>query len=312
MFGDEGFRLKKRMSEQNKASLLRRARAKFLSINLSIRLVERNPASFLVGSYRASTYCTQTLLQSGREISSTYCKNRWCAVCNRIRTARLINGYIQPLKALQDPQFVTLTKQTVSADFLPMSIELMNKTWRTILNSREGRKRGLRGVRKIECTVRPNGQYHYHFHVIIDGAENAKWLINEWIKHLGKLVSHKAQDMRPADEGSLKELFKYFTKLTTPDKKLYDLQRMDVIFRALRGKRTYQPFGGIAIVSEEIEGIRTEELDFLSEQEQVWNWHVNDWINDAGEALTGYQPNEAFRQLFDDVDRNIIDQDTNT
>lgn len=299
----KGLGLYTKMLEQNKASLLRRARAKFLSSNLSTRLAKENPDSSLVGSYRASTCCSDVLLQKGREITATYCKNRWCAVCNRIRTARLINGYITPLQALRDAQFVTLTKQTVPAELLPLSIELMGKTWRTILNSREGRRRGLRGVRKAECTIRPGGHYHYHFHAIVEGRENAEWLVSEWLRRLGKLATAKGQDIRPADEGSLKELFKYFTKLTTPDKKLYDLRRMDVIFRALRSKRTYQPFGGIAAISEEIEDVQTEELDFLAEQEQVWNWYVNDWINHAGECLTGYQPTEKFRQLFDPADR---------
>lgn len=242
-------------------------------------------------------------MQSGQEITATYCKNRWCAVCNRIRMARLIKGYMEPLAALKDPQFVTLTKQTVSADMLSLSIALMGKTWRTIINSREGRKRGLKGVRKAECTIRPGGQYHYHFHAVVEGLDNAKWLVSEWLKRLGTLASHKAQDIRPADEGSLKELFKYFTKLTTPDKKLYDLRRMDVIFRALRSKRTYQPFGGIVAVSEEIEDVQTEEIESLEKQEQVWQWYVNDWINDFGKCLTGYQPNEKFSQIFETFDR---------
>lgn len=288
------------MTEQNKASLLKRARAKFLSYSLSNRLLASNPDSHLTRSYERSTYCTSVLLQTGQELTATYCKNRWCAVCNRIRTATLINGYEPALKQLESAYFVTLTKQTVTASNLPKSIEFMAQAWRRIVNSREGRRCKIKGVRKAECTVRPDGQYHYHFHVIVDGLVNAEWLVSEWLKAMGGLADRRAQDVRRADEKSFKELFKYFTKLIAKDKnELIDYKRMDVIFNALRSKRVYQPFGGVRPVSEEIEEIQTETYDFLESYEQAWNWDVNDWLNDAGDRLTGYQPNERFIALFE-------------
>lgn len=295
-----GFGSSTKMMEQSNASLLKRARAKYLSDNLSRRLLETNPHSALSHSYKASTFCTSVLLQSGKKLTATYCKNRWCAVCNRIRTAKLINGYEPTIRVLASPYFVTLTKKTVCRADLKLSIDFMAETWRKILTGREGRKRKVKGVRKAECTIRPNGHYHYHFHVVIEGLSNAQWLVEKWLKEMGDHADSKAQDIRIADEKSLKELFKYFTKLTVKDKgNLIDFRRMDVIFNALRGKRVYQPFGTVRPVSEEIDKVHSQTYDRLEECERVWNWHVNDWLNEFGECLTGYEPTEKFKALFE-------------
>lgn len=127
---------------------------------------------------------------------------------------------------------------------------------------------------------------------------------------MGSLSSWKAQDVRPADDKSLKELFKYFTKLTVTtkdkegkilDKSLIDPKRMDVIFRALRGRRVYQPFGGIRVLDEEIDTVQVQKYDFLEEgKTQVWRWKANDWMNDVGECLTGYQPSKKFAEFLDE------------
>ena len=108
----------------------------------------------------------------------------------------------------------------------------------------------------LECTTRPDGLYHYHFHIIIEGKKNAEYLIKSWLE-LNPDSDRKGQDMRPANCSSMIELFKYFTKLLAKDKsgnrRMMDYKRLDVIFRALSGKRIYQPFGGLTMISEDIE-----------------------------------------------------------
>lgn len=289
---------------KDKQVLLSRARSKYLSYGLSVNLKQNNPDSPLNKSYFGSMLCSGVMRQEGQKLITTYCKQRWCAVCNRIRTAKAISGYLPVVRCLDDLHFVTLTKKTVKATDLKESIELMNKTWRQITN-RAIRKRTLfQGVRKAECTIRPNDLYHYHFHVIVSGKQNADWLVKNWLKRLGSLADSKAQDCRKADEQSLKEIFKYFTKLTANSKqgerKLYDYSRMDVIFQAMRNRRVFQPFGGLRILSEEIEDINGQDFECLEEAEQVWKWHSEDWINDCGECLTGYRPTDKFKALFED------------
>jgi hypothetical protein len=205
------------------------------------------------------------------------------------------------LGAFKDPYFVTLTKETVKEEDLKGSMALMSKAWREIMLTRENRaKRKVKGVRKAECTIRPNGFYHYHFHVIIEGKENASWLISEWLKRCPGSDA-KAQDSRIADSNSLKELFKYFTKLTKKNGSsvvLIEYSRMDIIFRAMYQKRVFQPFGGVKLQSEEIDDISSQDYDFLENCEKIWKWSTDDWIDEWGECLTGYKPSEKFKKIF--------------
>ena len=288
------------MLDQSTESLFKRARAKYLSDALVIQLLDHNPHSFLGSSYSRTRGCNEVLAQNGQRLTATYCKNRWCATCNRIRMAKLINGYEPVLTSFKSPYFVTLTKQTVEAVGLADSIKLMNATWRTIVNDRYGRKQKIKGVRKAECTIRPNDKYHYHFHVIVEGKENAEWLVNRWLAVMGDLAKPDAQDIRVADRGSLKELFKYFTKLTAKGAgSLIDYKRMDVIFTALRGKRVYQPFGGVKPISEEIDDVQSVDYDFLENAQQLWCWDVDDWINDVEDRLTGHHPSDRLKAYFE-------------
>jgi hypothetical protein len=286
----------------DKSTLLKRARAKYLSSQLSIKLLSHNPESSICKSYRNTFYCADKLLQVGKELTTQYCKNRWCAVCNRIRTGKLINGYFPQLRQLKEPYFLTLTKPTVSEFDLQKSMDKMGEVWRKIMVSKENQnRRKVKGLRKSECTIRPDGHYHFHFHVLIDGKDNAEWVVSEWIKRM-EGATRQAQDIRPANEQSLKELFKYFTKLTTKidDKReLIEYTRMDVIFRAMYGKRVFQPFGGLKMFSEEIEDLTADEYDFLEDCQKTWKWHANDWIDEFGECLTGYSPNEQIKVYFE-------------
>lgn len=289
---------------KDKDTLVKRARAKYLSSQLAYKLEQVNRTSPLSYSYKSTRFCTSVMRQEGQKLTATYCKQRWCAVCNRIRTAKSINGYLPVLRSLDNLYFVTLTKKTVRADDLKESIDLMNQTWRKITDRARSTKRQLfQGIRKAECTIRPGDLYHYHFHVIVSGKNNAEWLVTNWLKRLKGLADAKAQDYRPADERSLKEVFKYFTKLTTSTKdgqrSLYNYSRMDVIFQAMRGRRVFQTFGGLRVISEEIEDINGQDFECLEEAEQLWRWHSEDWINEVGECLTGYRASDGFKKLFD-------------
>ena len=295
---------------KDNGTLLKRARAKYLSAQLARKLGQLNRESPLSYSYKSSLFCSSVIRQEGQKLVATYCKQRWCAVCNRIRTAKAISGYLPVLRDLSDLYFVTLTKNTVNADELKGSIELMNKTWRKITDRARRTRSRFEGVRKAECTIRPGGLYHYHFHVIVSGSENAQWLVSEWLKRMKSDARLSGQDVRQADERSLKELFKYFTKLTAGKKdvedevavrKLYEYSRMDVIFQAMRGRRVFQPFGGLRVVSEEIEDVNGQDFECLEEAEQVWQWHSEDWINEAGECLTGYRASDGFKRLFSET-----------
>lgn len=277
---------------KDKGILLNRARKKYISYGLSSRLYFDNNSSPLNPSYFGSMLCCDVLRQEGKKLETSYCNQRWCLNCNRIRTARLITGYLSQIQSFKSPYFVTLTKRTVKGCDLPASIEQMAVTWRKITDMARKTRNEFKGVRKAECTIRPDDMYHYHFHLVIDGKKNAEWLIHAWIQRMGDDAQAQAQDMRVANDNSLKELFKYFTKLTTKNiegkKVMFDTVRMDVIFQAMRGKRVFQPFGGLKIITEEIEDIIGEEYEHLEDECCNWKWYKEDWINELGECLTGY------------------------
>ena len=129
------------------------------------------------------------------------------------------------------------------------------------------------GLRKLECTYNPTrNDYHPHYHLIIKGKRNAEDFLNEWLSRVPK-TSYKAQDLRPADNKSSKELFKYFTKVVTTvkdkkgevkDRKIY-ADAMDVIFNDIKGKRTFQNFGFKApkVISEDLDTEQDIELSLI-------------------------------------------------
>lgn len=277
----------------------KRARKKYTSLWIARNLMRANPTSSLYNSYERTTHCMEALTPNGEgRLTAHYCKNRWCPVCQSIRIAVLINGYKPQLEQLQDPYFVTLTRPTCTAKQLPQQIKIMRERWQKIKDRRC--LRSVKGLKKAECTTRPDGKYHYHFHLIIDGRGNAEYLIKSWLE-LNSDADIKAQDMRPANCSSMVELFKYFTKLLAKDKSgqrhMMDYKRLDVIFRALSGKRIFQPFGGLSAVKEEIE---EEDLKATREiAKQVYQWVESDWFGiEVGDALTNYEPSQSLIKLL--------------
>jgi hypothetical protein len=286
-------------------TLRKRAQSKYLNTHLDKQLRNLNKSP-LIGAYWNTYYCASSIEQEGKKTRSRYCKNRWCLVCNRIRTAQLINGYLAPLSALQSPYFVTLTRPTCTGDNLEAVIIENVATFRRIQDKLRKQGRMLSGVRKLECTTRPNNRYHPHFHIIIEGKEGAELLISEWLNAFPE-TDRKGQDMREATPGSIQELMKYFTKIFSTTKlkegpviqNKVDVRRLDVIFRAMAGKRVYQPFGTIRKQApaqlEDIDTLHTEEHEDIESRngQYVWNRSVNDYVNlDTGELLTGFMPSK--------------------
>lgn len=269
------------------------SRKKHLGYYLSCNLYYRNEGAALTKSYRNTMYCASVLAPTDRGLSARYCKNRWCPVCQSIRIATLINGYASQLNEMRAPYFVTLTGPTVPAESLETRIKEFSTEWTLMTRMKFWRERKPNGIRKAECTLRPNGHYHYHFHVIIDGKENAEWLISQWLMRI-KGSSSKAQDMRPVRPGEYLEIFKYFTKLISTDKsagqerRYIDFKRLNVVFESLKGKRVYQPFGTIKAVREEIDEEQLIGGESSEEYMQLWRWTTDvGYVNEDGEILTG-------------------------
>lgn len=289
------------------SKIYKRNYAKYISRSLAITLRNSNEKSPLRQSYLNTYYCNHNLyVDDNNNLTGKYCKHRWCILCNRIRTAELINGYLPTIMEMKDKYFVTLTLPTCNGKYLPTRIKEMEEAWRRIMKlNREAKYFNLNGIRKMECTIRPQGMYHYHYHIIVDGKEQAEWILSQWLKRFNS-ANKMAQDIRKADDKSVKELFKYFTKLLAKDDGLFksndreikEFKRLDFIFCKIQGKRIFQPFGNIRKISEDIIEIKSTIQRPQGLEGEIWKWVEYTWVSELGELLTNYKPSETTKLLL--------------
>lgn len=278
-------------------NLLKKAQRKAITVFLSGKLIELNTKN--IQAYRNMYYCNSVLLQEDQELKTSYCKSRFCLVCAAIKTANLINGYIPELKKMDDAQFMTLTIKAVPAKGLGHAINNMLKDFRKINQTlNKYHKIKLTAIRKLECNYNERREtYNPHFHLIINGLGNAIMVRDMWMK-LNPRSNLKGQDIRPADNDSMIELFKYATKIIY--KGTIHAKSLDVIYTAFRRRRVIQPIGIKKFVDEdEREKVIYPELE---NEHVTWKWHEkhHDWFNEyTGELLTGYQPQGELKTLFD-------------
>jgi len=212
-----------------------------------------------------------------------------------------MNGYMKQFEGLKDLKFTTLTFRNVNKDDLRASIVEMTKRLSDIVRVlRERRKISISGIRKIEVTY--NGDtdtYHPHIHLLHDN-DCGDMIIEEWLKRYGERALLAGQDTRSANKDSFNELFKYSTKVAHKAKgdkahKVF-IPALDAILIALNGLRTFQPFGAIKKVSEEVEELQVQEVQGIEQAYKEWEYNEqkSDWENiyNRGELLTSYKPPE--------------------
>ena len=168
----------------------------------------------------------------------------------------------------------------------------------------------LTGIRKVEITYNTlTKEFHPHFHLIVEGGlERANEIINMWLQHFPD-ANRKAQDARKADNNSMIELFKYATKLVGKagqDKKSrrrIELYAIDTITTVLYNQRTFQTYGGIRRVSEDIEELQAQEYLHLEAAvtSVVWLYEpdVHTWVAErSGELMHDFSIPEMLQTLI--------------
>lgn len=264
-----------------KKNLLRRANSKYVT-NLVV-----NPlvalCSPLQKSYELSLGCTGQLVETEGKITSKYCDMRWCLVCSRIRTAKLVHGYLPQIQAMPEKWFVTLSRPNVRASKLKAEFKHYTKT-ASLINRflREKKKLKYSSLRKLECTYNEiRNDFHPHFHLIFDCELAARAFLGQWLERNPTALLDKGNDIRQADDNSVMELFKYFTKVVSKakgsarnDYRIH-ISALDTMFQAMQGMRTFQPCGIIKSVSEEV--APTESLESGRADENTWSWNGQDW-----------------------------------
>lgn len=260
-------------------------------------------------SYRNTVYCKAILSQQDGRIVGTYCGNRWCMVCNRIRTARAIERYLPIVDKWADKHLVTLTVKSVPASELDACIGQMIKDFQsTKLALRRTDRHKLVALRKLECTYNEfTKEYHPHFHVVAQTEASARLLLLRWLERHPASTSVDGQDVRRCDGRTLREMFKYFTKFVA-ETRMLPTHALDVIFRSMKGHRVYQAVGfrvhrnGPDEAADNISPVESTEACERIDERITWEWcqMLTDWIDfETGLCLTAYKPEPRFKRLVE-------------
>ena len=291
--------------QQARHTMAKRARAKYCTMQVVKDLIALD--SPMREKYERALGCCSTIRQEDGALTSHYCKDRWCIVCNRIRMGRRIDAYKPVFEAWAESDgvyMVTLTVPNVGATRLSSTLDEMQHQLKLCRRSiRRTRELEYESVRSTEVTFNAERRdFHPHYHIAVRGEEQAKALVEEWLKRWPR-ASRVAQNVRSWDgsEKGLRELTKYCTKLIggTRGDVAPATWALDEIFQALQGRHLFRPVGFELSeyvpdldpeAVEDFEDLEVNVVAFSRPDEKVlWTWDsgVNDWVDlETGECLT--------------------------
>jgi len=244
--------------------------------------------------YRRAMNCGNVVEQRDGKLTAWYCKTRPCLVCNGIRTAMLIDGYAQIVETWTDPALVTLTVPNVHLDDLRETVRDMAYQFKLTVKQLRRAGMDVRAVRVTEVTGKSVDSVHPHFHLLVSNMDVGRAIVQAWGHRYPKTV-RAAQDVRTADTGSLKELFKYLTKLSDPQ---LDPKLLDGILSSMWGLHLVRPYG-FRLSSDPMDDEAFDQLvpvnvEFKRIGENVlWIWHdeIGNWIDyTTGDTLVDAVP----------------------
>lgn len=284
-------------------TLKKRARSKHYTQLIAGKLAQLDDTK-LKQYYDNAWHCCGILLQEGQTLKGKYCNTRICHVCNRIRTAKMMNSYLPQFENLNGLQFTTLTAPTIDAKNLQAeSIRRRAELTKIIRVFRERRGYDMSGIIKQETTYNfENNLYHPHLHIINDNNLGDE-IIYEWLKRFPE-ANRKAQYISNVTQGAFNELFKYTTKIShklSKNKNEFDifLPAINTIMESQYKRRTIQTFGNINRVSEDVEKLQSSVYNIPEYDAVIWVYNDHDWYSEHG-ALTGYKPSEKLKINFYD------------
>ena len=239
-------------------SLKKKAKVKIISHNFTRKLSEKNPDSKLMKAYMDAHVCSNVYTVQGGKAHSHYCHRAFCPICQRIQTAQNVKKFLPVMKYLasegREFYFVTLTLQNCVTDDARVLRDFMrrcNRMWADgIRTKHKFRSLGISGVIKKECTYhvvkKDLFSFHYHFHIIVDSLEAAKYVVAQWKKLHGSTVADaRFQKYKKIEdfENAAIEVFKYASKASVSKSKGRDGKKkiqinykaLDMIYTAMHG-----------------------------------------------------------------------------
>lgn len=283
------------LDQTSRNKLKIRGLSKKITLDYLGGLIDEN--STLKQAYWNTFHCSSILLQEPTGIIRTkFCKNRWCIVCNRIRTAKLLSHYEPTLNAMNTQVFVTLTSPLTatckSKQDLSQTITLYNKTFAAIWRKMKRKFGRVCAVRKLEVTYNTDrDHFHPHFHVIMPNDKGqGTYVLNKWQKSFKSYSG--ALDIRKTDTNSGVELFKYFAKIferiesESRNVSPYPASKLNAIFEVMRNKRIIQNYGGKQITNDTFSDSEGR-LFFNEQRTEIWGYEPEQktWVNGSGEII---------------------------
>jgi hypothetical protein len=262
--------------------------SKALSFKLSNAFLELHTSQKNYIRFKKTLDCLRIIDNTKKDLFKSYCGQRHCLTCNRIKTGKYINQYNYVIESFKDPRFLTLTVPNPKLKDLKPTILKMLSAFRKIKESLRHKARKnhvfkVKGIRKLEITYNAvSNTYHPHFHIISNSEFANLEIIAQWKEHFPD-INFKAQDEKPADAKSLKEIFKYFTKIAAKNSKhdvKFHLHAIANILDSLNGIRIIQGFGVYAEKS-------LYEKKYNTLDDLIYFWNEDNFYNGKNSIIEG-------------------------
>jgi hypothetical protein len=294
----------------NDLNLTKRARAKYFTLAFLYPLIDLGSVNNK--KYWSAWHCSRILklthYENKTEVKGMYCKQRFCTVCNRIRTAHYIHAYNKIIDSFNKPYFLTLTTKNVLGKQLRPRIKQYGNFFRLLNKTCTRKFGGLKYLRKfnIEDTT-----YHPHYHIVCEDLDTVGIILGAWMNYFKYEVSINAQDVQECDTNAKIELFKYFTNVIKRKGTKYEFEPIafDLIISALDRIRIFQPVGIKKFKeSEQLELFSENIDDLLHETEFFYDDKLGNWIDfDHKTLLTSYKPSDKFIEMCKSIGKDDRD-----
>lgn len=276
------------LNEENYYSKRERKQA---TMDLVNNLLEVASDSKVQRQYKYTFGCNGSLYVYDGKVTTWRCKNRWCSNCQRVLQHELIEKYLPIVATWTDKYFVTLTIKNVPHDKLELAINEFSNVMRKI-NEQKAYRNGLlvkEYIRKVEVTYNnKTSEYHPHLHLLVNTKESAQFIYDYWVKYwstkykkenlIGKtdknILSKSGQDIRQADNSTIKEIVKYLTKMSEVE----DYKALNNIYEVMKGKRIIQPVGLTKYKYMQKAEQQAEQKTNIPNGLYQWSFKVHDWI----------------------------------
>jgi hypothetical protein len=321
-------------------NLKKRARAKFVTHSLASGLI-KNGSKENEHAYQRILNCCSILEKKEDKLKAHYCNNRMCLVCSRIKTANLINGYAETIEKFANKKFITLTIPNCKDKELEQTLRKMSYGFSKLKRNIKKRYNiTVEGIRHVEITYNENEKtFHPHYHIVINEKifnRNFKknsasaTIVYYWLKQMKKEGIKPllmCQDITQGNNGSVKELFKYFAKTiykkqqrngntTVTEIRTIPPKQLDVIYTATYRKRMFQPFSirklkEFSEIENQYNDVNIKKIDVadcidtLERKENLYYWRYKDWISQTGVLLSNYEPSEMLEKALKKKDFNF-------